>query len=56
MRSKSEIILIVVKLDTWDGTTGIFSAAFTAGWSSFSAAFAAFAALAGGAVQRAAML
>jgi hypothetical protein len=31
MRDKSEIILIVVKIDTWDGSAGIFSAWLAAG-------------------------
>jgi hypothetical protein len=56
MRNKSEIILIVMKIDIWDGSAGHLCAPPAAGRSSFPAALAAFAALLGGAVQRAAML
>jgi hypothetical protein len=35
MQSKSEIMLIVVKIDTWDGSTLIFSTVVTAGRTGF---------------------
>jgi hypothetical protein len=48
MQSKSEIILIVVKIDTWDGSTLIFFIVLTAGRTGFPVAVASFSTLADG--------